>query len=944
MLTVHGARLVGPAVRSGASRAAPLRVARDGARRALCTRTRAAHEVLGVQPGESAERLKEAYHKAALRHHPDRNPGCPKAAALFREVAAAFDALRAVAPRERPPEFEFMSAEEAAATAGARARAHGADAPPPPPREPAFSPPSEAAAWAEFGSLFADAAHLAAAAAERGGPECSNVTAAERLSAQPVQRAREMVGTAPDGSPSLLCAVSTLNSSRHELLLSGRRAAPAEARAALHCASLRAPAQVATAKRDGFAAYCDALRASSVLSLCIVAQRSASAPSARELAELARALPPCAAELRVSQLPSAELARALADRLEAKGAAALRLHVLQLDHSQLGRADPRSDARTADPGAKSATGARALVRALAQRDVPVEQLELRYAQLTADDAAELAPALTHGALRTLHLQGNPLGDGGVAALAAALGARASPSGLRELHLGACGVGDEGAAALARGLTAGRLCALRNLALPFNQLSDAAGAALGAALRDGRELNSLATLDLEGNAQLAAGAAAALADALGARARASAAAAAAGDDEPAGLESLNLRDTAAGDEGARALGAALAADPPLRELTLSRCGVGDAGGVALANGVGANSRLGWLDLSGNALADAAATALGDALARSGRLGWLNLGSNQIRCDGARALAAGVRSSASLRALLLPHNKLGDAGAAALGGALSDGGASPLARLDLASNALGDVGAVALADGLGRGAYASSLRDLSLKANHLGLPAAAALARALAGSASLAWLNVGSNGHIGDAGAAALADGAACGRLLGLRLSACAVADLGAAALAAAISRGARAEDADGDAVRAPLDDADGGAQEGGRPGLRVLILWDNGIGCAGAVALGRALADDACPLARLELSTNLIDDAGASALAHGLRANGSVRTLSLRGNLLGDAGARELGAALRRNTTLRALDLRHTPISDGAKAELVREWVESGRLLGTAQGAAEGLQL
>ncbi|KAJ1630292.1 DnaJ domain-containing protein, partial [Pavlovales sp. CCMP2436] len=76
--------------------------------RALGTRT--PHEILGVQPGENAQRVREAYLRAALRHHPDRNPGSAQAADKFREVARAFETLSAETSIAREPEFEFATA------------------------------------------------------------------------------------------------------------------------------------------------------------------------------------------------------------------------------------------------------------------------------------------------------------------------------------------------------------------------------------------------------------------------------------------------------------------------------------------------------------------------------------------------------------------------------------------------------------------------------------------------------------------------------------------------------------------------------------------------------------------------------------------------------------------------------------------------------------------
>ncbi|HHX16088.1 MAG TPA: DnaJ domain-containing protein, partial [Fibrobacter sp.] len=51
------------------------------------------YEVLGVAKDASAEELKRAYKKLAIKHHPDKNPGDKEAEEKFKEAAEAYDVL-----------------------------------------------------------------------------------------------------------------------------------------------------------------------------------------------------------------------------------------------------------------------------------------------------------------------------------------------------------------------------------------------------------------------------------------------------------------------------------------------------------------------------------------------------------------------------------------------------------------------------------------------------------------------------------------------------------------------------------------------------------------------------------------------------------------------------------------------------------------------------------
>ena len=63
------------------------------------------YEVLGVSKTASADEIKSAYRKLAMKWHPDRNPDNPEAKAKFQEASEAYEVLSNPEKRQRYDQF-----------------------------------------------------------------------------------------------------------------------------------------------------------------------------------------------------------------------------------------------------------------------------------------------------------------------------------------------------------------------------------------------------------------------------------------------------------------------------------------------------------------------------------------------------------------------------------------------------------------------------------------------------------------------------------------------------------------------------------------------------------------------------------------------------------------------------------------------------------------------
>lgn len=89
----------------------------------MATTKRDYYEVLEVTRTVTAEELKKSYRKLAVKHHPDKNPGDPKAEEQFKELGEAYDVLSDAEKRAAYDRYGHA----AFAQGGAGGAARGAD-------------------------------------------------------------------------------------------------------------------------------------------------------------------------------------------------------------------------------------------------------------------------------------------------------------------------------------------------------------------------------------------------------------------------------------------------------------------------------------------------------------------------------------------------------------------------------------------------------------------------------------------------------------------------------------------------------------------------------------------------------------------------------------------------------------------------------------------------
>ena len=83
------------------------------------------YEVLGVSKDASENDIKKAYRKAAMKYHPDRNPGNKEAEEKFKEVNEAYAVLSDKDKRAKYDQFGHAGVDPKFAPGAGRCRIRG---------------------------------------------------------------------------------------------------------------------------------------------------------------------------------------------------------------------------------------------------------------------------------------------------------------------------------------------------------------------------------------------------------------------------------------------------------------------------------------------------------------------------------------------------------------------------------------------------------------------------------------------------------------------------------------------------------------------------------------------------------------------------------------------------------------------------------------------------
>ena len=76
------------------------------------------YDILGVSKGSSADEIKKAYRKLAIKYHPDKNPNDKSAEEKFKEAAEAYEVLSNPEKKQRYDHYGHAGVGSSAASGG----------------------------------------------------------------------------------------------------------------------------------------------------------------------------------------------------------------------------------------------------------------------------------------------------------------------------------------------------------------------------------------------------------------------------------------------------------------------------------------------------------------------------------------------------------------------------------------------------------------------------------------------------------------------------------------------------------------------------------------------------------------------------------------------------------------------------------------------------------
>src|ERR1700727_1767427 len=77
------------------------------------------YDILEISRGATAEEIKKAYRKKALKYHPDKNPGDAEAERRFKDISEAYEVLSSEEKRQLYDRYGKEGVQAGAAAGGA---------------------------------------------------------------------------------------------------------------------------------------------------------------------------------------------------------------------------------------------------------------------------------------------------------------------------------------------------------------------------------------------------------------------------------------------------------------------------------------------------------------------------------------------------------------------------------------------------------------------------------------------------------------------------------------------------------------------------------------------------------------------------------------------------------------------------------------------------------